>query len=204
MAVFENTYSRFVAGLKIILPLVAIGILASLFLVSKKPTSGAGPNGSDGSDSQGHYKPGISNPSLSGVTENGTHYTLNAGLAQPIDGNPESILLTEIAGFVTSAEGLQVEFFASAGSIEGAESKAVLKSGVRLITSDGYQIETDQIEADFSDVSLVTSGQIVAEGPMGQITAGQMLLQQQSQTGSGTSYELIFKNGVKVVYSPAK
>ncbi|MEL7087874.1 MAG: hypothetical protein AAGL98_05440, partial [Planctomycetota bacterium] len=35
MAVYDNAYSRFVAWAKIILPLVALGLLSTMFLVSR-------------------------------------------------------------------------------------------------------------------------------------------------------------------------
>lgn len=202
MAVSDNSYSRLIAWLKILLPLGALAILSSLFLVSEPRTPAFTQLPPDQIGGDTAYEPHISAPSLSGVTKNGSTYTLFAKRATPSVGSEDILTLSEFAGTLTSIGGLQIDVSAPHGIIHNLTSTAILSQGVRLITSDGYDIRTKELQADFADTVLSTPGSIRGTGPMGHFSAGQMILRQQSGGATPGSYELVFKNGVNVVYQP--
>lgn len=200
MAEFDNRYSRRIAWLKILLPMAALAILSSLFLVSKPKTPSITQLPPDQIVGDNTYKPHITGPSLSGVTRNGSTYTFSAGLAAP--GTDDTITMSDFAGTLTSNTGFNVDVSASLGVIQNQNSIAVLSQGVRLTTSDGYDITTEELTADISNTVISSHGAISGTSPFGTVDAGQMILRQQSQDGSKDTYELLFKKGVKVVYQP--
>ena len=74
-----------------------------------------------------------------------------------------------------------------------------LSQGVRIVTSNGYKINSQDVIADYTKSEVSTLGQVFATGPLGELTAGQMILRQQTGDGLPNTYELVFKNGVKVI-----
>ena len=110
MAFSDNSYSHMVAGLKIALPLAALAILSSLFLVSKEMNSVTPAENPAGIPQQVH-KPGISTPSLSGVTRNGSIYTLSAKEASPSISSENTLVVSEFAGTITGVGGLRLGYF---------------------------------------------------------------------------------------------
>lgn len=199
MAVPDNSYSRVVAWLKILLPLTALGILSSLFLVSQPQAPVVTQLAPDQIASGEFYQPHVTEPSLSGVTQNGSTYTLHAKRAVPNADGPDTLTLSEFAGTLTSADGLTVDISAPNGLIQSPNSKAILTNGVRLVTSDGYLVVTQELHADLANTTISSPVEIKGTGPVGSFSADQMILRQQYTDGS---YELVFKGGVKVIYLP--
>ncbi len=202
MAIYDNSYSRMVAGLKIILPLLALVILSTLFLVSRSRNSVLSIPYADGVIEEIARDQKVGNLSYSGVAANGAAITLIAESAQPMVGNRQGIMADTLQASIETPTGQKIETSAPTGSFDSGTQTAELTDGVTLTTSTGYLIKTETITADLRNARLFTAGSITANGPLGHISAGLMVLQQQSGNGSPTSYELVFKNGVKLVYQP--
>ncbi len=202
MAAYDNSYSRMVAWLKIILPLLALAILSTLFLVSRSGNSVLSIPYADGNIDEIAREQKIGNLSYSGVVANGAAITLIAESAQPMTGNRQGIVAEILQASIETPTGQKIESSAPFGSFDSDTQTAELTGGVTLTTSTGYQIETETITADIRNARIFTADSITANGPLGHISAGQMVLQQQSGNGLPVSYELVFKNGVKLVYQP--
>src|SRR6056297_1253370 len=98
MARADNTYSRVVAGMKVILPLAALGMLSTLFLIS---------NTIDPSDpvptapidlEQRAQDLGVTRPSFAGVTGRGDEIILHAEAARPERDAPQHLLAERVTG----------------------------------------------------------------------------------------------------------
>lgn len=202
MAMLGSTYSRLVTWLKILLPLTALAILSSLFLVSRTTTPALLRPATDNIDSEPLHEAQISLPSLSGVAQNGAAYSIGAKSAVPRPSDPNIVDVIEINGLIKGPDGLAISLSSKKGSINSAAGTATLSQNIKIETSDGYHIQTEELRADIQHLELQTIGSITGSGPMGQVSAGQMVLQQQSQDGSDPSYELVFKNGVTLLYLP--
>ncbi len=202
MAAFDNSYSRMVAWLKIILPLFALVILSTLFLVSRSDNPALSIPYADGTIDEIAREQKIGNLSYSGVASNGSAITLIAKSAQPMLDGRQGVTAEFLQASIETPTGQKIESTAPSGSFNSTTQSAELTGGVLLTTSTGYVIETQTIQADIRKARISTTGSIIASGPLGQISAGQMVLQQHSGTGSPASYELVFKNGVKLIYKP--
>lgn len=202
MAAFDNSYSRMIAWLKILLPLTALAILSTLFLVSRSVDPTLSLSIADDELQELASQPKIGNPSFSGVGANGAAITLSAEVAEPLTGTRTGLRATGLKGIFETPDGARLEMSSDTGIFDNAARLAELTGNVALATSDGYAITTDNIVADMDQSRIFTAGPIVADGPLGRITAGQLILQQKTLAGSDSSYELIFRNGVKLVYIP--
>jgi lipopolysaccharide export system protein LptC len=202
MATYDNSYSRMVAWLKIILPLAALAILSTLFLASRSIDSARSIPFADGTIKELAREQRIGKPSFSGVTDNGTAVTIAADSARPLADGQQGFSAVGLRATLASNAGYTVEVMAKTGQFNSETRMADLGGGVRLDTSSGYRIETASLTASLENALVQTGGAITADGPLGHISAGKMVLRQQSDGDAAATYELVFKNGVKLLYLP--
>ena len=200
MASYDNSYSRFVAFTKITLPIVALGILSTLFLFSRNI---------DPSQSIPHAKVDVENlakeqrlgaPNYAGVTEDGSAISITAQSAQPDLDNPDRILASDITAKIEDANGGHLDITSGSGVINSKHQILILKGGVHIVTSSGFTIDTSGITSSLGITSVVTDGEITANGPLGLLKAGKMEVL--PQNGPKASHLLVFKGGVKLIYDP--
>ncbi len=202
MATHDNTYSRLIAWLKILLPIAALAILSTLFLFSRViDPNGALPFARAAAEKIAREQR-IGNPTYSAVNDDGMAITLAAESAAPLDGDDEGIAADALKAVIETPKGLRLEITAKSGWFNAVNRMAALEEGVRLQTSTGYVIQTDSIIANADTREVAANSPVSASGPLGEITAGKMVLRQQSPDQGDPSYELIFQDGVKLVYLP--
>lgn len=190
--------SRLVYGLKIALPLLALVILSTLFLVSRRTdTEGAIPYADVDVDALAREQR-LTAPEYSGLTDDGTEFLVRAGAARPLargGGQAEDIT----AELVTAA-GLTLGMRAAQGRMDPGAGVFTLAGDVLLETSTGYRIETQGLKASTVRTEVVSDGAIHATAPFGVLDAGAMALTSATETPDG--YVLVFNQGVKLVYNP--
>ncbi len=202
MASFDNSYSRLITWLKILLPLTALAILSTLFLVSRSIDPFFEIPFAQNELQELAREPKIGNPSFSGISDNGSAIDLSADVGLALTGEQSGIKTVGLSGVFETPDGLKVDITAQTGAFDTKGRQANLSDGVSLITSTGYQIITDSIVADLNSSSIYTIGSITAIGPLGRISAGRLILRQKNETEAGTMYELVFQDGVKLIYIP--
>lgn len=202
MASFDNGYSHFVAWMKIVLPLLALAILSTLFLVSRSFNSDEAPILDNVTVSDMAREQKISRPSVSGVSDDGSAYTITADSAQPNFGPDKGIAAQNITANVDSIDGTTYTVTAPSGLLDSATDLAKLEDGVVVITSEGTQIETDSVTSDLGMSHVTSGGTITGTGPFGNFTAGKMVMTQQKSGEKTTGYLLDFTGGVNLIYIP--
>jgi len=200
MASHDNSYSRFVAFTKITLPIVALGILSTLFLFSRNI---------DPSQSIPYAKVDVESlakeqrlgaPNYAGVTEDGSAISITAQSAQPDLDNPDRILANDITARIEDANDGYLDITSGSGMINSKHQILILKGGVHIVTSSGFTINASGITSSLGITSVVTDGEITADGPLGLLKAGK--LEVLPQNGPKASHLLVFKGGVKLIYDP--
>lgn len=202
MTIADNAYSRLVAWLKILFPLAALAILATLFLFSRviDPTQ-AIPFAEV--DVEALIKdPRIIAPDYAGVTEDGAALTIRAVSARPDADAKGSASASGPVLVIETPDGVRTEISADTGQIDNAAGTVQLLGSVSLSTTLGYRIETGGISASLDRTRLETEAGITATGPLGTLTAGKMLLQLAEPVTH--TYVLVFTGGVKLLYDPKK
>lgn len=198
MAQYDNTYSRLVAWLKIALPLIALAILSTLFLLSR----GSGPSTNipftDAELDEMLQEERLRAPAFAGVTEGGAALTVAATEARPAPDAPGRAVATGLAARIETPDGGWLTASAERGMIDDTQRSARLEGGVALRSSTHYEIRTQAITAWLDRTLLETRGRIVATGPAGEIEAGSMTLR---MIADG-QYVLDFTEGVRLIYTP--
>lgn len=195
-----ETYTRFVGVLKVALPLIAIGLLSTVFLVQREDTFEGGlvftkvdiATLGDGLT--------ISNPRFSGITRGGDTFSLTAVRAIPDSSIPTRIEMTDISADLSYEQGRTVELTAAHGLAHVKAQVLELDGGIHAESSDAYTIETDGGVFQMTDGTFESSGPVVLTGPTGNLEAGKMRV---TPGNDSQNHVFWFENGVKLTFQPA-
>ncbi|SLN33127.1 hypothetical protein [Roseisalinus antarcticus] len=194
-----DKHSTYVAWAKVLLPLGALTLLSTTFLFARAPQIG---------DTSIPYadieqlarEQQISAPSFSGVADDGSIIEILAESARPEDAAARIITVTRIHASLSSPGGMHVDVRAGEGRIDRAAGTARLGGLARIVTSDGYEIETAAVSADLDSGRIETEGALEAHAPFGELAAGKLVI----ETPEGGGQRLLFNEGVRLVYDPAQ
>lgn len=202
MIASDNSYSRFILSLKIILPLLALAILSTLFLVSRSLDPAQSIPFAEVDVQELARVQRVGGPAYSGMSASGSAITVTADNAVPDSGGSQDLTASNLNAVVESPDGKKTEVTATVARIENSTESARLSDGVKITTASGYTVVTDNAFARLDLSELSTSKTVTANGPLGSLTAGQMVMTQHSRDDEGDGYVLVFKKGVKLVYNP--
>ena len=199
MAMRDRLRSRIINWLKILLPLTALGLLSTLFLVSRTidPTRSIPLSRADLENRTGSQQ--ITEPNFSGVTEDGHRVAFVATNARIDPEQTERVLANSIVARIDLLEGGQIDITSRTGNVNDTDGLAILEGDVVLTSSTGYRIETQQLTTQMREIAAETAGAITGDGPPGTLDAGKMVMTTDAQTGD---VHLLFTNGVKLIYDP--
>ena len=201
MARADNHYSQIVAGMKIILPLAALALLSTLFLLSRTVDPSKSAMVTDIDLGQRAQDLGATKPRFAGVTGQGDEILFAAANALPDRMSPERLTATDVKAQLRLSAGTVIDITSDHADMQQRDMTAILQGRVHVTTSTGYVIDTEQLDARLDELYARTPGQITATSPLGDLTAGQMLLH--NDTGTDTP-ELLFTGGVKLIYRPGE
>lgn len=188
-----------VRALKIGLPLVALGVFASLFLFNNAAFDGRiSFDGVDVSALDDGLK--LTNPRFTGATRRGEPFTVTAAWALPDGPQPEKIELSEVKGDIDLADGRHLTLTARAGLIRPDDNHVALSDAVRLETSDGYTVTAEAAAFDAQTEKVTATGDVVAESALGRIAADRMRATRPPVEGAkpGEGAYIWFENHVRV------
>lgn len=200
MAVFDNSYSRLIFWLKIVLPLVALAVLSTLFLFSARiNTDGALPY-SEVDVEQLAREQRLTQPEYSSITDDGSALRINADVARPQIGATGAASARALIVRYETTGGLKIDLTSKTGRLDDAKGEVILRDGVTIKTSSGFDMVTDGLDGMLDRTLMVSQGKVTGTGPIGRIDAGHMEISRlDAKTGD---YLLIFNQGVKLVYQP--
>lgn len=201
MATYDNVHSRVVFWLKIILPLLALVILSTLFLFSRRvDTDKALPYAEvDVEDLARDQR--LTTPEYSGVTLDGAALMIHASTARPGTDTGAATADSLVASY-EAPDGLRIDLSAAEGRIDEASGRMSLTGNVRIVTSTGYRMTTPGLDSALDRTELHSAGTVRAEAPYGTIDAGNMVIRHEDAGIPG--YVLLFNEGVKLIYEPAE
>lgn len=193
-----DRYSRMVAWLKVLLPLMALGLLSTLFLLSRNIDPMAAIPFADSEIQDRLRDQQVTGPFFSGSTARGDQISFSAGkMGTAINGNGTTA--EDISAQIDLASGSRIVFFADVGVINLAQDQSVLSGNVLITTSSGYKINSDKLVAAMSALNIESPKDVSAKGPIGTLAAGAMRLNAPENDGNA---QLVFTNGVKLIYDP--
>ena len=200
MARADNAWSRWVVLLKIILPLMALALLSSIFLLSRTidPTAAIPFTEVDVEDRV--REPRLTEPKFSGVTSDGALVTLDATEMRPDPAKAGSGTGTDLRARMVSQTGDTTDVVADRGKVDTTAGTYEMTGAVKAVLSTGYTIAAPKMEGLLNATHLDATGPVDATAPMGQITADAMQLR--SDPAAPGKYLLVFNGRVRLVYEP--
>lgn len=193
-------WSRAVGWLKVVLPLSALAILSTLFLVSNRiDPEAAIPNATVDVESR-LREPRLTKPSYAGITSDGSALAMQAAEARPATtpGTPSTAV--DVTASLTTPDGKRTDLRSRNAVLDAAGDILHLTGDVHLDNATGYSLRTETLDASLTETALTAPGPVDATGPAGRITADSMTLAR--NTADGSNYLLVFKGNVKLVYQP--
>lgn len=201
MAIFDNSHSRIIFWLKIILPLLALAVLSTLFLFSSRIDIEGTLPFSEVNVEQLAREQRLTQPEYSAVTADGSALSINAEVARPQVGVTGVASARALVVRYETTGGLDIDMTSKTGRLDDVNGEVILRDGVTIRTSSGYDMATSGLDAALDRTRLISQGAVSATGPLGRIDAGHMEITR-ADAGTG-DYVLIFNQGVKLVYQPA-
>ncbi|MCU0902338.1 MAG: hypothetical protein MUE83_00505 [Tabrizicola sp.] len=194
-----DAHTRVVGWLKVALPLAALAILSTLFLVARRIDPEAALPYAEVDVEDLAREPRMTAPTYAGMTSDGAALTLSAEEARPAsEAAPASAAGLRLA--LDTPDGAKTELRAGSAVMDPAAHEVILSGGVVLETSSGYRLETAEVAARLDRTGLESRAPVTATGPAGDIRADAMVLRQDPQTPG--AYVLVFNGAVRLVYQP--
>ncbi|MCT4576621.1 MULTISPECIES: LPS export ABC transporter periplasmic protein LptC [Donghicola] len=192
----RNTYSVIVSWAKIILPMVALGLLSTVFLFSRQIDPEAAIPFADIDLEERLREQRLSKPNYATTTEDGSALTIVAESAAPVlDGDGGTA--ENIVARLKRIDGTTIDMTSDSGRIEGTKT-LTLSGNVAIDTSDGYTLRSDEMISAMNRTDITSPGPITGTGPFGDLQAGRMhLTVPENQDG----ILAVFEDGVRLIYT---
>jgi lipopolysaccharide export system protein LptC len=162
----SRLYSRFVAVMKIALPLTAAATVALIFAWPRLFPSVSGARSSFGLIGVEELaRSRMVNPRFRGVDDQGQPFSLSADVATPSPTDPDLTDLENPRGDMTRTDGSWISLTADRGTYDRTQRLLDLGGRVSVFHDDGYEMQTTQMHFDMA-TSIVHGDQAVAgQGP---------------------------------------
>ena len=193
-----DRYSRMIALLKVLLPLMALALLSTLFLLSRNIDPMASIPFAEAKVNERMRDQQITGPFFSGSTEQGDQISFSAGEISVADGNGR-VTANDVSAQIDLSSGARLVFFADLGEVDIANDTSILSGNVLITTSTGYKINSERLVSAMTSLNMESPDKIIAEGPLGTFSAGSMRLTLSEKT---KFTQMIFTNAVKLIYDP--
>ncbi len=193
-----DRYSRIIALLKVVLPLAALVLLSTLFLISRGAEQDTVIPFAQKEIEERMRGQQITAPFFAGSTANGDDILVSANNVRSNDGgNPA----TAVGLFATLrfAKGGHVRLTSDQGNLQPDKETAQFLGAVTIVTEDGMRVETERLDTHLNEIFAQSPGTVHATSTLGSLTAGSLRIHTKSQ---GDAVHILFNNGVKLVYEP--
>ena len=203
----HDSYSRVIAWLKILLPLLALGILSTVFLVARVIDPAQDLSHANSDIAKLAEQQMIRKPSYFGVTGDGVAIRLDAESAllgqEGLDpSSPRQIRGQEVRAEIDIPDGDRIDIYAGDMSLDLPENLAWFGGGVRIESSGGYVLRSEAMRLALDAARISSDRPITFSAPIGHISAGSF---QMEEMGEDTfHYFLVFKGGVRLLYDPER
>lgn len=200
MAAGPGLHSKVVAVLKVGLPLVAVAMLAALFLISDMGRPGGELVFSAGDLAALGEGMRVTRPVFSGVTDREDRFRFTAEVVAPDAAPPTRANITALEGRIDFAEGPRVDLTAAEAALDLESQRMTLEGPVRVETGDGYAFAAERVELDLRAGALEAAGAVTGNGPMGRVEAERLSVS--PPEGAGKERRFLFQDSVRLVYDP--
>ncbi|MBN2630922.1 MAG: LPS export ABC transporter periplasmic protein LptC [Rhodobacteraceae bacterium] len=196
-----DLHTRLIGWLKIALPLMALAILSTLFLVARTidPEDAIPYASVDVADRL--REPRMTAPTYAGVTSDGAALTVSADEARPGTAKSGGAGATKVFAVLETPDGARNELTAAAAQIDDGARVVSFSGDVTISSSAGWTVRSDEMLASMDVTNVSAPTPVTATGPGSTVTANSMRLTE--NPSSPDQYLLVFNGAVKLIYRPA-
>jgi lipopolysaccharide export system protein LptC len=195
-----DSHSRLVQLFKVLLPLAALGLLSTLFLLSDSVDPESTIPFAEGDVIERIRDQQITEPFFSGVTDKGEEIQFTADSVSP-GGTYSPAEARNLRALLTLNNGGHINLTSNTGHLSMETEMATFTGNVVITTADGLEVTTDLLSTSIREVAGSAPGEVEGHGPIGEFTAGSMEL---GPKKVGGPIHVLFTNGVKLLYDPKK
>lgn len=196
-----DRHSRLISWLKVALPLAALGLLSTMFLLSRSVDPNQTIPFADKEIQDRLRDQQVTGPFFSGTTANGDEITFEAERLITPAGHTGTNKAVDVQLRIRMQDGTQIALLAATSEFDLARDMAALSGDVIISTSTGYDITSQRITARISAIDVISEGPVKAKTPGGHLTAGAMRIHSLQENAPA---QLFFTSGVKLLYQPQK
>ena len=194
---FDDGYSALVAWLKTLLPIVALGLLSTIFLFSGKVDVTQSLPYAEHNIAEIIREQRITQPYFTGIASNGTEIALSAAYASPQVEDAHILEITDLSVVLRSTSDRVVQVTAGQGALDSARQTAQISTDVHIAALPDFWVTTEALDMNFNQGFISAKGGFQGVTALGAITAGEMHLQM-----TADDQQIVFLNDVRLVYSP--
>lgn len=188
-----------VSYLKVLLPLAALALMSTLFLISRNDDTEAVIPFADREIAERMRGQQVTGPFFSGSTSSGDEIWVTASVARASNDDP--VIASDLEAEIRMVAGGHLTLRSDRGTVHPDQDLARFVGNVEITTADGLVVETEALKTQLSTIRVESPGSVTATGDLGKLTAGQMEIS--SETVGGPVH-ILFTNSVKLVYDPQK
>ncbi len=193
-------HTKVVRAARVVLPLLALALLSSLFLLTQTPNPDAAIPYAEADVQLLAREQRLTAPRFAGVSSDGASFSIAADLARPDPTDPRILSADRLSVAIDGLEGDNTLFVqAQRGQMDTGAQTLQLAQEVGIRSSHGLSLQTDQLMADVAGLSLYVPTPLTGRGPFGELTAQSMRLTRDIATGDQL---LLFEGGVTLLYAP--
>jgi lipopolysaccharide export system protein LptC len=194
---FDDGYSALVAWLKTLLPIVALGLLSTIFLFSGIVDVTQSLPYTEHNIAEIVREQRITRPYFTGIASNGTEIALSAAYASPQIENAHILEITDLSVVLRSTSDRMVQVTAGRGALDSATQTAQISTNVHIAALPDFWVTTQALDMNLNQGVVSAKGGFQGVTSLGAITAGEMHLQM-----TADDQQIVFLNDVRLVYSP--
>ncbi|WP_375692104.1 LPS export ABC transporter periplasmic protein LptC [Pseudooceanicola sp. LIPI14-2-Ac024] len=197
----RDRHTRVVGWLKIALPLMALAILSTLFLLSRRNQPVRELPFAQVEMEERARSQQITQPTLSGASDQGDLIAVRAASVRPDPDQADSVIASDVTAQIDFVDGGNMTIAADTATFARGDRTAQLRGNVRITSSSGQQVRTEALDLSLDTLAITSPTEVQSDGPEGRLTSGGM----QVTNGTGDDdVQLVFTGGVKLVYEPGR
>ena len=194
---FDDSYSAFVAWVKTLLPIAALGLLSTIFLFSGKVDVTQSLPYAEHNVAEIISEQRITKPYFTGISSNGTEIALSAAYASPDAENADKLNITELSIVLQSDQTRTTQITAGLGTLDSTTQIAVVSQNVYIAAMPDFWVSTDTLTVDLKQGVAVAEGGFQGVTALGTINAENMVVQM-----TANDQQIVFTNDVRLIYNP--
>jgi len=168
---YSRSYSRFVRWMRLVLPLMALGIVAVLFTWSRIEEPAIPIQQQDVAEQKSIGKNELVNPRFESTDEKKQPFTVTAKRAVQGEANEDLIMLERPVADMLLNSGNWIAIEADRGAFRQDIQRLFLQGHVKLFHDEGYQLETPQLHVDMEENLAWSEMAVYGQGPAGTLEA---------------------------------